>query len=178
MRLSVIGRRDRLPLPLRHAIAQAEAATSAGAGLRLRVAIDYSARDALVGAANRLAAKGYATRAGLARALAEELDAGEPVPDVDLLIRTAGEQRLSDFLLWECAYAELYFTPRLWPDFGALDLAAALADFLARERRFGQVSPEDARAESAPQDRSRGRVADAGRPGSRAVQARAREVAV
>ena len=178
VRLGVIGRRDRLPLPLRHAIGQAEAVTSAGARLRLRVAIDYSARDALVGAANRLAAKGYATRAGLARALAEELDAGEPVPDVDLLIRTAGEQRLSDFLLWECAYAELYFTSRLWPDFGALDLAAALADFLARERRFGRVSPAEAHAESGSNDGLRALAAAADRRGSRVAQPRTREVAV
>ena len=62
-------------------------------------------------------------------------------PDVDLLIRTSGEQRLSDFLLWECAYAELYFTPRLWPDFDADDLASAVAEFRHRERRFGAVSP-------------------------------------
>ncbi len=63
-----------------------------------------------------------------------------PAPDVDLLIRTGGDQRLSDFLLWECAYAELYFTDCLWPDFGAVDYGQALADFNRRQRRFGKVA--------------------------------------
>jgi len=143
VRLSVIGRRDRLPGALRREMARAEAATSAGRRLHLRLAIDYSAREALVGAANRLAARGYATREGVARALAEELGAGEPLPDVDLLIRTGGEQRLSDFLLWECAYAELYFTPCAWPDFGAAELEGALAEYGQRERRFGRVGREE-----------------------------------
>ncbi len=149
VRLGVLGRRDRLPALLRRAMVRAEEATGAGERLRLRLAIDYSARDALVGAANRLAARGYATRDGLARALAQELTgrvgrgAGEPLPDVDLLIRTGGEQRLSDFLLWECAYAELYFTPCPWPDFGVAELEGALAEYARRERRFGRVGPEE-----------------------------------
>ncbi len=187
VRLTVIGRRDRLSPSLRRAIAQAEAATSAGTRLRLRLALDYSARDALVGAANRLAARGYATREGMARALAAELGADELVPDVDLLIRTGGEQRLSDFLLWECAYAELYFTPVLWPDFGALELIAALAEYGARDRRFGRVaagpepgdrpadpcrlSPRTAPAGASPAAAGVGRAtstagAGAGRPGA------------
>jgi undecaprenyl diphosphate synthase len=110
-RLTIVGRRDRLPAPLVTAIEAAEAATAAGTRLHLRIAIDYSARAAI--------------------------QAGAILPDVDLLIRTGGEQRLSDFLLWECAYAELWFTDRMWPDFTAADLAAAIADFRARERRFG-----------------------------------------
>ena len=115
VRLEVIGRRDRLPLALRAAIAAAERATSGGRTLDLRLAIDYSARDAI--------ARGEA-----------------PLPDVDLLVRTGGEQRLSDFLLRECAYAELYFTPCAWPDFDGSALAAAVAEFGRRQRRFGGLT--------------------------------------
>jgi undecaprenyl diphosphate synthase len=111
VRLDVIGRRDRLPAPLGVAIQTAEQATAGARALHLRLAVDYSGREAI--------------RDGLL------------LPDVDLLIRTGGEQRLSDFLLWECAYAELYFTERYWPDFGAADLAAAIREFRSRQRRFG-----------------------------------------
>ena len=113
VRLEIVGRRDRLPTPLVAAMEAAEAATATGATLHLRVAVDYSARQAIA--------------------------AGRLLPDVDLLIRTGGEQRLSDFLLWECAYAELHFTDRMWPEFGPTELAAAVAEFRARERRFGTV---------------------------------------
>jgi undecaprenyl diphosphate synthase len=82
------------------------------------------------------------------------LAGGAAVPDVDLLIRTSGEQRLSDFLLWEAAYAELYFTDRLWPDFGADDLALALREFRLRDRRFGGLSPADATEPREEGDRS------------------------
>ena len=109
----VVGRRDRLAPRLLRAIEATEAATADCRRLRLNLAVDYSARDAV--------------------------RRGELLPDVDLLIRTGGEQRLSDFLLWECAYAELCFVARPWPDFGAGDLAAALTDFNGRERRFGRV---------------------------------------
>jgi undecaprenyl diphosphate synthase len=135
VRLRVIGRRDRLPAALVASIERAERATAGGHLLDLRIAIDYSAREAIARAAARLA-PGERGRAAFARRLAEACAADE-VPDVDLVIRTGGEQRLSDFLLWESAYAELYFTPRAWPDFGRDDLAAAVADFRARERRFG-----------------------------------------
>src|SRR2546427_5051020 len=108
---------DALPISLLAAIGAAEHATARNARLHLRLAVDYSSRWA-IGAAALL-------------------------PDVDLLIRTGGEQRLSDFLLWECAYAELYFTDTMWPDFGAAELAAAVAEFRARERRFGGL-PEAA----------------------------------
>ena len=132
-RLSIIGRRDRLPDGLAAEIARAEAATADGERLRLRIAIDYSGRDAILRAAGELAGAHHLTRDGFAR-----LVTGERVPrDVDLLIRTGGEQRLSDFLLWESAYAELYFTERMWPDFDGDDLAAAIASFRKRERRFG-----------------------------------------
>ncbi|MGB9605241.1 MAG: di-trans,poly-cis-decaprenylcistransferase [Bryobacteraceae bacterium] len=138
IRLTVIGRRDRLDEQLRRAIEQAEAATAGGRQLHLRIAVDYSARDAIVRAARQVNGRPV-ERADFARLLGEAIHAGEPVPDVDLLIRTGGEQRLSDFLLWECAYAELYFTNRMWPDFGAQDLEEAVRDFHRRERRFGRV---------------------------------------
>ncbi len=139
IRLSVIGRRDRLSLPLRAAIATAEKATAGGAGLRLRIAIDYSSRDAILLAATRRGRNGPMTRARFARLLAEVSHDPDPAPEVDLLIRTGGEQRLSDFLLWECAYAELYFTARMWPDFAPGDLIHALESFRARQRRFGSL---------------------------------------
>ncbi len=138
VRLSVIGRRDRLARRLVERIEAAEAATRAGRRLHLRIAVDYSARQAIADTAARLAAT-PASLAGFARQLNRTVHSEPAAPDVDLLIRTSGEQRLSDFLLWECAYAELHFTPRLWPDFGGKDLAAAVADFRHRERRFGGV---------------------------------------
>jgi undecaprenyl diphosphate synthase len=118
VKLTVIGRRDRLPHSLVAAIAAAEQGTAAGTRLELRIAVDYSARDAI--------------RAGALQ------------PDVDLLIRTGGEQRLSDFLLWECAYAELWFTDRMWPDFAASHLAAAIHEFHSRDRRFGGLPTQEA----------------------------------
>jgi undecaprenyl diphosphate synthase len=192
VRLSVIGRRDRLALPLQTGIAAAEEATAGGRALHLRLAIDYSARDLLLRAADvlrhtehstaaaahhhgttRLAgagrhdrppreaghvaggntaggntpggntAGGEAARASahahFAAALGAAYGSDEPAPDVDLLIRTGGEQRLSDFLLWECAYAELYFSPCMWPEFDEAALAAAIHDFHGRQRRFGAV---------------------------------------
>ncbi|RAI38227.1 di-trans,poly-cis-decaprenylcistransferase [Rhodoplanes roseus] len=135
-RLTMLGRRDRLPGGLAEAIAAAEQATAAGTRLHLRVALDYSARDTILDAARRAAALPSLTREIFARLLSGDHGA-DPVPDVDLLIRTGGEQRLSDFLLWECAYAELLFVPRLWPDFSAADLADAVAWYAQRERRFG-----------------------------------------
>ena len=139
VRLSVIGRRDRLPLPLTAAIAAAEQATSAGARLHLRIAVDYSGRDAILAAAQSFGTSGVVPREAFARAVTDGGRGGPAVPPVDLLIRTGGERRLSDFLLWEVAYAELHFTPVMWPDFDAVDLRAALDDFHARDRRFGTL---------------------------------------
>jgi undecaprenyl diphosphate synthase len=136
VRLTVIGRRDRLPSGLADEIAAAERASAAGR-LHLRIAIDYSSRDAILAAAAAWRADRAPTRAQFDRLLAGAR--GEASADVDLLIRSGGEKRLSDFLLWECAYAELCFVDRLWPDFGADDLNAAIADFRGRERRFGGV---------------------------------------
>ena len=118
VKLSVIGRRDRLPPSLVNAILAAEASTARGTRLELRIAVDYSARAAI--------------------------QSGALLPDVDLLIRTGGEQRLSDFLLWECAYAELWFTDRMWPDFAASQLAAAIHEFHSRDRRFGGLPTQEA----------------------------------
>jgi undecaprenyl diphosphate synthase len=139
IRISVIGRRDRLPLALCSAIENTEAATASGNVLHLRIAVDYSSRDAILRAASHLRETGTVTRENFALLLAEDRRAGAKVADVDLLIRTGGEQRLSDFLLWECAYAELYFTRRMWPDFSFADLKAAVREFQKRERRFGSL---------------------------------------
>lgn len=146
VRLGIIGRRDRLPDALLAAIASAEEATRGGEVLDLRIAVDYSAQEAIVGAAARAARTAGAalTREAFAWLLDETIHAGTATPPVDLLIRTGGEQRLSDFLLWETAYAELCFTPAMWPDFQAGDLRAALADFAARERRFGGLPAQAA----------------------------------
>ena len=138
VRLRVIGRRDRLGEALRRQIEAAEAATAECGRLTLRIAIDYSARDALVRAA-ALAGGRDLPRDEFAALLGRAIGEDEPAPDVDLLVRTGGEQRLSDFLLWECAYAELYFTPRMWPEFGPAALGEAVEWFAGRERRFGLV---------------------------------------
>ena len=140
-RLEVIGRRDRLPDPVLRAIERSEWVTTAGRRIHLRVAIDYSSRDAIARAAAcaiRTASASPEPSSDVLRpALMQALvgDAGE----VDLLIRTGGEKRLSDFLLWESAYAELLFTDRMWPDFDEADLDTAIEEFRHRERRFGGV---------------------------------------
>jgi undecaprenyl diphosphate synthase len=127
VRLEVIGRRDRLDPALVRAIAAAESETAAGTCLHLRLAVDYSARDAILAAARGLA---EFSREAFERAIG---------PQVDLVIRTGGERRLSDFLLWECAYAELVFTRTMWPDFASDDLASAVREYHNRERRFGGI---------------------------------------
>jgi len=135
IRLTVLGRRDRLPDGIADLIARAETATAGGARLDLRLAIDYSGRDAIVAAVSAVAA-GAMTCEDVSRQL-ERHGGG---PGVDLLIRTSGEQRLSDFMLWEAAYAELYFVDTFWPDFDGAALARALDAFGSRERRFGGVT--------------------------------------
>lgn len=132
IRLTAIGRRDRLPASLAAEIEAAEAATAGGFDLHLRIAVDYSSREAIARAARRLPSRSPAPCEDLGRILG--------TPDVDLLIRTGGEQRLSDFLLWEAAYAELVFLPVLWPDFARPDLEVALAEFARRRRRFGRIA--------------------------------------
>jgi undecaprenyl diphosphate synthase len=140
-RLKVIGRRDRLPKLVVREIENAEHATQGGRRLDLRIAIDYSSRDAIAraaaGATAALASEGQTSVELLGTLLTKAMAA--PGGDVDLLIRSGGEKRLSDFLLWEFAYAELLFTDRMWPDFDEKDLEAALTEFSRRERRFGTV---------------------------------------
>jgi undecaprenyl diphosphate synthase len=146
VRLSIIGRRDRLGEDLRFQVAQAEAATVQGRRLHLRIAIDYSSRDCIARAAVAAASAPDLLGTLIARAAGPD---GEGLEEVDLLIRTGGEKRLSDFLLWEAAYAELWFTDRMWPDFSREDLAQALAEFALRNRTFGVVPEEPRLAASA-----------------------------
>ena len=123
VRLTVIGRRDRLSPVLIRRIEETERATAQGQKLHLRLAVDYSGRQSIA--------------------------AGEVGPDVDLLVRTGGEQRLSDFLLWESAYAEILFEPRLWPDYTGADLARAVEWFRSRNRRFGGLGQYKFRGDGA-----------------------------
>jgi undecaprenyl diphosphate synthase len=141
VRLTIVGRRDRLPAALVVAIQEAEALTSHGRNLHLRVAIDYSARESIMQAAAHAGAEPM-NRDRFARLLAQANHDPFAIPDVDLLIRSGGEQRLSDFLLWECAYAEFYFTRCMWPEFSEAEFIAALRDFESRDRRFGGVNTQ------------------------------------
>lgn len=139
IRFIVIGRRDRLPRDLVNSIEHTEQATRYGRRLTLRVALDYSARHAILEAAAALDGDDKLSD----EALSKRLSGTDRVCNVDLLIRTSGEQRLSDFLLWECAYAEFYFTQCLWPDFAEAELAVALAEYRTRHRRFGALPKDD-----------------------------------
>jgi undecaprenyl diphosphate synthase len=146
VRVRVIGRRDRLSRSLIAAIEAVEKITASGRMLDLRIAVDYSARDAILRAACWMLSSLEITQREFARLLGTVTHSGGPVPDVDLVIRTGGERRLSDFLLWESAYAELVFTSKMWPDFTAEDLKAAVQEFSTRERRFGRVPDAPAEA--------------------------------
>lgn len=138
VRLHFVGERSSLSPKVQTGFAQAEAATAHNARLTLNVCFNYGGRWDIAQAAARLAAQGQPiTEATLSTATALA-----HVTDPDLLIRTGGEQRISNFLLWQCAYAELYFTPTLWPDFDSAQLDAALADYAQRERRFGKTSAQ------------------------------------
>jgi undecaprenyl diphosphate synthase len=143
IRLLVVGRRDRIPRSLVEAIESAERQTAGGRALDLRIALDYSSRDAILRASCWMLSSLEVSEREFSRRLGQVTHAGGPAPDVDLLIRTGGEQRLSDFMLWECAYAELHFTQRMWPEFDVEDLKAAVDDYFSRERRFGRL-PEAA----------------------------------
>lgn len=138
VRMTILGRRDRIPPELVRAIHAAEDATREGRTLDLRIALDYSARDTILRAARDLG-DAEPTREAFAAAIGRVDHSTGSTRDVDLLIRTGGEQRLSDFLLWECAYAELYFTRRMWPEFARADLEEAVREFHSRERRYGAV---------------------------------------
>ena len=134
VQMRFIGRRDDLAADLRARIEDAEARTAGNSRLRLFIAMNYGGRQEILDAAGRLAARGILepTEDDFRGALY-----GGDLRDPELVIRTSGEQRLSNFLLWQSASSELYFAPQLWPDFGADDLEAAIADYAARERRFG-----------------------------------------
>jgi undecaprenyl diphosphate synthase len=136
VRLTLIGRRDRLSWAHREALARTETATMNGRRLHIRIAVDYSARASIELAATRwTATASTACEGGFGRLVAQSApdDDGEAT-DVDLMIRTGGDRRLSDFLLWESAFAELWFTDRMWPDFDPDDLSLAITDFRRRER--------------------------------------------
>ncbi|MBV8784856.1 MAG: di-trans,poly-cis-decaprenylcistransferase [Gammaproteobacteria bacterium] len=147
VRVRFIGARERLGARLRQRIVSAEERTAQNPGLKLQIAMSYGGRWDIVQAAQRLA------RACVAGELTPEKITEERyaaalalagLPPTELLVRTGGEQRLSNFLLWDAAYAELYFTDRLWPDFGETDLAEALRFFAGRERRFGKTRAQRA----------------------------------
>lgn len=140
VRVTAIGRRDRLPEDLVAGIEWVEGSSADGQALHLRIALDYSSRDAILRAAAAAGSEENFTREGFSRLLSGEAGCR----DVDLLIRPGGEKRLSDFLLWECAYAELYFTDVLWPDFRAEDLENGVTEFYERNRRFGALPETDA----------------------------------
>ncbi len=139
----ILGHLDRLPQSVRDAVARIEAETRGGEALALNLCISYSSRAEIVRAARRLAEQAAAGALDPA-AIDEDTVAAElytaPWPDPDLLIRTSGEMRISNFLLWQLAYAELYVTPVLWPDFTRRDLFEAILAFQGRHRRFGRVS--------------------------------------
>jgi undecaprenyl diphosphate synthase len=154
VRIRFIGRRDRVPRRVRRRVEEAEELTAGCTRMTLTVALDYGARDELVRAVERLVAE---VREGRGpgrvdeRAIARRLYAPD-LPDVDLFIRTSNEQRISNFLLWQIAYAELLFTPVLWPDFNRQELFAAIREFQQRQRRFGAVdadAPRDGRSPAA-----------------------------
>jgi len=140
IRLSIIGRRDRLPGDLREAVAEAEALTIKGTRLHLRLAVDYSSRHCLFQAASKFYKVTQLSAESFGDVLSEVQRGGST--DVDLLIRTGGEQRLSDFLLWECAFAEFVFLEKRWPDFTPRDLRDAIMEFETRERTRGSLPRE------------------------------------
>jgi len=140
IRVNVIGRRDRLGEGLLRAIEQSERLSVAGARMHLRIVVDYSSHDSIVQAAWRADRSAKLTPEDFHRLLHEVDHSALPAGAVDLLIRTGGERRLSNFMLWELAYAELYFTDCLWPDFNEHCFRCALDDYAGRQRRFGTLT--------------------------------------
>jgi undecaprenyl diphosphate synthase len=149
IRLKVVGRRDRLDAALVAAIEDAEQATAACSRLRLRIAVDYSAQDAVLRAVAKVRPSRPPRREDLAQAIAEVIYDAPGTPQVDLLIRTGAELRLSDLLGWDSGYAELIFSEKMWPDFDGEDLRGAVEEFWGRERRFGALPPSDWRQAAA-----------------------------
>jgi undecaprenyl diphosphate synthase len=141
IRINIIGRRDRLSASLVHAIEQSERLTAASTGMHLRIAVDYSAQYSILEAARRAASADLGADTHRFQELLDEVDhSAAPAGAVDLLIRTGAEKRLSDFLLWQCAYAELFFADCMWPEFGEAGFRAALDYYAGRQRRFGKVA--------------------------------------
>ncbi|MEY2624695.1 MAG: hypothetical protein RL412_470 [Pseudomonadota bacterium] len=145
VRVRIIGNRQRLSVRLQQRIAEAEALTAANDGLKLQVAVSYGGRWDVLEAAKRLAARAASGEIRSAD-IDEEMFSAElqlsDLPDPDLFIRTGGDHRVSNFLLWNIAYAELFFTDVLWPDFDEAEFKLALEDFAGRERRFGLTGPK------------------------------------
>jgi undecaprenyl diphosphate synthase len=142
IRINVIGRRDRLSESLLRSIEQSERLSATGSGMHLRIAVDYSSQYSILEAARRAGRDTELSRDAFSRLLHEVDHCAYPTDEVDLLIRTGSEQRLSDFLLWECAYAELHFAECLWPDFDEARFRRALDDYAGRQRRFGALGGE------------------------------------
>jgi undecaprenyl diphosphate synthase len=140
IRINIIGRRDRLAADLRHTIERSERATAHCTGMHLRIAVDYSAQHSLLETCQRMSREHSTERLRFVQHLADVDHCLSLAPDVDLLIRTGGEKRLSDFLLWECAYAELHFVDDFWPEFDDVAFARALEEYEKRDRRFGRIS--------------------------------------
>ncbi|MCA3236774.1 MAG: polyprenyl diphosphate synthase [Curvibacter sp.] len=147
VRLHFVGERAGLSDKVRSGLDEAQAATASNARLRLNVCFNYGGRWDIAQAAARLAAEGQP----ITERTLNEATALAHVPDPDLIIRTGGELRLSNFLLWQAAYAELYFSPRLWPDFDEAELDRALAAYASRERRYGHTSEQVAAVGRHPQ---------------------------
>ena len=140
IRINVIGRRDRLSENLLRSIEQSERTSAAGSGMLLRIAVDYSSQHSIVQAAQRAQREVDLTTQDFHRLLHEVDHCAYPASEVDLLIRTGNERRLSDFLLWESAFAELHFSDCLWPDFDERRFHSALEDYNGRQRRFGGLN--------------------------------------
>ena len=141
IRIEIIGRRDRLSPQLLETIESSERATAHCSGMRLRIAVDYSAQQTILETCRRMMQQERVDRSRFIEILAQVDHSTLATPDVDLLIRTGGEKRLSDFLLWECAYAELHFVESYWPDFNATAFDQALEAYSRRQRRFGRIDP-------------------------------------
>ena len=142
IRINVIGRRERLGENLVRSIEQSERSSAAGSGMLLRIAVDYSSQHSIIQAARRADRDADLTAEGFHRLLHEVDHCAYPVSEVDLLIRTGSERRLSDFLLWESAFAELHFSDCLWPDFDERRFRCALDDYSGRQRRFGGLAAD------------------------------------
>ena len=147
VRVRIVGSREGLEADIATLLTEAESLTARNTNMNLVVAFNYGARDEILRAARALAADARAGRLDPATIRLEDFEAcldTAGIPDPDLIIRTSGEQRLSNFLLWQAAYAEFVFLPCNWPDFGPEDLAAAIDLFERRDRRFGSVAPQEA----------------------------------